>query len=497
MSVQDPLVKGAPSSKVSPRGEYQAVEAMEANGEDDPAPARKLAPDDVLNFIGLGRFQVLTFFLTGLLYLAYGMDASVWVFIGLELQDTWGLSNLEYALGLATTSIPNVAGVIVFSFLSDNFGRVWPFALTLVFCIVGGLASAFAPNYLVFIALRWIASFGIGGVGVLTFPTLVEVLPVRNRGKMVTLMIVLPAIGLAMSAGLAWWLMPNYPHHGWRYFMIATSLPSVIAVAYRLVFNFESPRFLIVKGKLDKAWSVLSSMAWINGVQLTDFMTKDEFCETFSHKQATGSNSKLRSVIQIFVIFRWRYLRRTLCLTVLILTESFGYMGSTVFLPQYLADTLHQNPYFSLFVACVAQIPGIVFMSIIVEWPGVGRLNALRFFSLMVVIFFLLFAFIQTRVTIPVFLVFLYFCMIPILSLIYTYVNESYPTNIRARGNGYFYSLQLMSSLVYPFLGEFIEGFHITWLYPVFWACLFSIQLVAGLILNYEPYGRKLMDTVE
>lgn len=499
MSEKDPLLADVPCTVVSlgPSGCHavaKSVDRAEGSGTRDPS-ARKLTADDILNFIGFGRFQVTAFLLCGAIYLVYGMDASVWIFLGLELQKIWNLSNLEYALAIASTAVPNVVGVIVFSFLSDHFGRVWPLAASLAFCAVGGLTCPFAPNYLSLIGLRWIVSVGVGGVGALTYPALVEVLPVRNRAKAITLMILLPAVGLCVSAGLAWWLMPTYPSHGWRYFLLGTGIPAVIIMVFRLVFYFDSPRFLIVKGKLAKAWRVLSAMARINGLKLTDFLSEDEFYEMFSCERAKSEKSM--SVTQFFAIFRLRYLRRTLCLTVIIITESFGYLGSTVFLPQFLDDTLHQNPYFSLFVAFIAQIPGIFFMSIIVEWPRVGRLNSLRLFSLLTVVFFLLFAFIQTPVTIPVFLVFLYFCMIPMLSLIYTYVNESYPTNIRAQGNAYFYTLQLLTSLVYPFLGELIEGFDIRWLYPVFWAALFTIQFAAAVILNYEPYGRKLMDTVE
>ncbi len=469
---------------------YQA-----AGGEEDPIVARKLTADDILNFIGFGRFQVITFFLAGLAYISYGMDVSVWIFIGIELQDHWHLSNFEYAFGLASTALPNVIGVFLFSFLSDRFGRVWPFAIPLAICGIGGLVSGFAPNYLTFVAFRWIVSFGVGGVPVQCFPTLLEVLPVRNRGKFITLMILLPAVGLCMSAGLAWWLMPNYPDRGWRYYMFATAVPSLLAVVFRSVFYYDSPRFLLVKGKLVKSWKVFSAIARMNRLQLSDFMSEDEFYETFSVEPAEVK--KRFSVTMFFAIFKMRYLRTTLSLTVLILTASFGYLGSTLFLPQFLVKELDQDPYFSIFVAFVAQIPGLLFMSIIIEWPRVGRLNAMRLYSLLTVIFFLLFAFIQTPVTIPVFLVFLYFCMIPILSLIYTYVNECYPTDIRAQGNAYIYSLQLGTGLVYPFVSGFIAGFDLKWLYPVCWAGLFTVQFVAALILKYEPYGRKLMDTVE
>ena len=455
---------------------------------------RRLTPDDLLNFIGFGRFQVLAFLLAGLTYITYGFDVSVFIFVGTSVEDVWGLSNLAYAGALGATAIPNVIGVAISSFLADRIGRVWPYTLSLAICGVFGLASAFAPNFPVFIALRCLTSVGVGGVGVLTYPCLIEVLPVRNRGKMSVLVVLLPAIGLCIASGTAWFLLTHYHSYGWRYYIIATAIPSLFMVFYRLVFYYDSPRFLIVGGKLRKSWKVFSVMAKINGLKLTEFITEEDFYATFS-TEARGSK-KSTSVTLFFSIFKPHYLRRTLCVTVLVITESFGYLGSTLFLPEYL-HKLGQDLYFSIFVAFVAQIPGILFMSIIVEWPRVGRLNSMRLFSALSVVFFLLFGFIQTPVTISVFLVFLYFCMIPILSLIYTYISESYPTSIRAQATAYFFALQLLLSIIYPFVSGLIVGFDISWLYPAVWAGVFLVQFVAALVLNYEPYGKYLEDVVE
>ena len=146
-------------------------------------------------------------------------------------------------------------------------------------------------------------------------------------------------------------------------------------------------------------------------------------------------------------------------------------------------------------VSFIAQIPGVLFVSIIVEWPRVGRLNSLRFSSASIIVFFLLFAFIRTPVATSVFLVFLYFFMFPILGLLYIYIGESYPTDIRNVTTAFFYIIQAICGLIYPFVSGYLASNTIPWLYPLVWAGVFLVQFIAGLVLNYEPYSQALSDT--
>ena len=110
-------------------------------------------------------------------------------------------------------------------------------------------------------------------------------------------------------------------------------------------------------------------------------------------------------------------------------------------------------------------------------------------------LFFLLLTFIQTLVSIPVFLVLIYFSTAPNTPLLYTYISESYPTNIRALTTAFFYFLQCLCGCVLPFVSAYTVGSKESdWLYPALWAGIFATQFVFALILNYEPYAKKLID---
>lgn len=450
--------------------------------------------DDILNFIGFGPFQVVAYLMVGLTYMAFGFETLLFAFISLKVQEEWSITPVEYANLPALTCLFNILGGVVLSYLSDHYSRVWPYALSVGMIAVGGLASAFAPDYVTFLLLRFFASFGVMGVPILAYPVLIEFLPVRNRGRVLVLVTLLSALAACASGGLAWWLIPSYPLLGWRYFTAAIALPSFVAAAGRLLFSYESPRFLISQGKFAQARRVLAAMARANGKKLSDCLPENVPLEDMVIPDS-DSRDRGSSLPKLFAIFSRVYIRRTLCLSAVYVCLTAGYYCTTVFLPTLLTQ-LDLNPYFVSFVSILGQVPGIFLISMLTEWPRVGRLHTLRFMTFFTVVFFVLFAFVQSSVSIPVFGIMIYFFMVPMLPLMYTVLAESYPTEIRAQALNFFNTLSAIFSLGLPFLAGYIVEQGVPWLFPSMVAALFAIQLVAAVILNHETHGVHLLDNV-
>ena len=454
---------------------------------------RKVSPDEILNFIGFGPFQVVAFLLASSTYLTYGCDGSLFIFVGRSVQKEWNISVTEYAILPAFTSIPNVLGAIFFSIMSDQFGRLWPYALCMGWITVFSVASAFSNSFYLLIALRCLASFAIGGISGFVNPTIVEFLPVLNRGKVMVLNIVVGSLGICLSCGLAWWLIPYYPVYGWRFYVIASGVPSALVCAFRLLFYFESPRFLITKGKVERAWKIFEIIARVNGRNLSEFACS-KTCAIELTEPRKRSNVISRSMwVQFLKMFHPSCLRITLPLTVIIVTETVGFLSSQLFLPNFL-ENVGVSTYFTIMVTSVAQLPGSLLLSIIVEWPEIGRLKSFRIFSSLSMIFFILLAFIQTPVSIPVFLILIYFSTAPIMGLIYSYISEFYPTSIRSVATAYFYICQALTNIVGSMAISKAVDIPQHWLFPAVFATCYFVQLMMGFIMNYEPLGRRLRD---
>ena len=449
--------------------------------------------DEVLDDLGCGLFQIMAYLLSALTFTAYAFVIMSFPLVNESVTHAFALSSVVYATLPATSFLGNSIGSMVFGYLSDSFGRVWPFATFMLLIGVFVIASAFAPNFPVLVILRCLGGVGVGGIQSQVYPTLIEFLPRKNRGQITVLIMINQAIGSAMAVGLAWWLITTYTTNGWRYFIIATAIPSLLAALYRLAFHYESPRFLLGKGRLDAVLKIFKSISWINRKKLIVSNT--------SKLISTPVKEEGRFLIQLSKfsqLFKPPYLRYTILLAIIQPGARQAYISSAIYFPLIL-ENLHINSFLVVFFGSLSQIPGFLLMSIITEWPKFGRLNTMRLYMLIAIIFYLLFAFIRNNTASAVFAVFIYFAMNPIISIVYTYVSELYPTEVRGMASGFLNAVQGIVGIALPFLSGLMADFSTTmpWLFPVGWAIVYFLLLVVSFGLRRETQGKDLPDVIK
>lgn len=458
---------------------------------------RKVSVDDVMNFIGFGPFQVVAFFLAGIASFSYSQDAALFSFIVKPVEQEWGLSPLQFAILPSVTGIANIIGGFVYGYLSDSFGRVWPFALCAFNIAIFSLASAFSPNFYTFVALRFCTSLGITACLALLYPLLVEFLPVKNRGKALIALYLVQAVTACITGGLAWWLIPTYKRYGWRYLTLTSSVPAFITFVYRLIFYYQSPRFLISKGKYEAARKILAKMAKWNGKNLDDYLPqRKEFSELIVTDFKESKWNCTKTIQNFLFIFKRHYLPITLPLLVINTTNAGTFWGASLFIPSLLSD-ITSNGYFIAFMGYLGQIPGILLMLIIVEWREVGRLNSMRLYTGLSIVFLLLFGLVQNEVATPVFTIMIYFSMIPLSALVNAYSSESYPTTFRALAINLFNNVGAFVNIFTPYIGGYSTELFVTrpWVFSAIWAALYGVQFIATFFLTREPLGMKLQDS--
>ena len=425
-----------------------------------------------------------------------GLELVLFTFIDIPMQQEWNITSVEYGLLPSTTGVTNIIGGFFYSFLSDSYGRVWPYSLALFHLGIVGLASAFSPNFAVFLTLRDIASFALPAVASVLYSTFVEFLPVRNRGKILVSILVVQAVGACVTGGIAWWVIPTYVKNGWRYLVIATTVPQLLSAAYRLfIFPLQSPRFLIAKGRFEEARKVFEKMARLNGKKLDDILPKGE---KFEDVVNVSIEKKIPVCTQFWrnlaAMFKPPYLTVTILISIIYITSSTAYYCSSVFFLQVLKK-FGTDPYFASFTGYLGQIPGILLMSIIIEWRGVGRINSLRFFTIITIVSLLLFAFIRNQVATPVLTVFMYFGMVPQVSLLYTYMSEVYPTAVRSTAIVFINNISAGVGIAAPYFSGYLSQVSIPWVFPTVWAGFYLFQFVVSLLLRHETLGQNLHDT--
>ena len=456
--------------------------------------------ESLLQSIGLGPFQILVFLLAGMTYFAYACESLTFTFISVQVTEKWNFSDVTFAILPASTCVGNIIGGLIFSYLSDRYGRIWPYAACMGIIHTFVALSALSTSFLMLVSLRFVASLGVGGIIAIVHPMFIEFLPTRYRGKVTLLTGLVRAIGSCVTGGLAYWLVSNYTN-GWRYFILATSIPSLFVVLYRLLFWVESPRYLINVNNRHKAWKTLSLIAKMNRKDIESFTSREQFVNNDNlqfesvHHQKSHWSGQIRL---FFKIFKAPYLRTTLCYFLIYNTQNLAYYGSTLFLPTLLIN-FGMDPYFVTFTGFTAQIPGILLMAIIVEWPEFGRINTLRLFSGFTMLFFFLLGFVrQSQVGTSLFIVFIFFGMVPINTLLLTSISETYPTNIRSMTMAFMTASSSVNGIWLPFVSGYLASLSniYTWLSPTIWGCFFLVQLCISLFLKIETRDRGLQDVM-
>ena len=309
-------------------------------------------------------------------------------------------------------------------------------------------------------------------------------------------MTVIQYLGSCVAAGLGWWLVPTYPIYGWRYLTGALSLPLFVTFVFRVLFPYETPRFLVSRGKYAKAEKILEKMAKMNGKDLSEIIPPHvrfrDILEVEPLTQKKGYKGSLRKILEIF---KPPYLRITICLVIIIVIHVTGNVSLNLFAPGLLKD-LNVSPYLIIFTGVLAGIPGLLITSMIAEWPYLGRRNTLRLLTVMAIVFFLLFAFVQNEITIPLFTVLLYFTIPPMIPLMFTYTSESYPTDVRSQGIAVTSTVTTVAVIGIPYLGGYLVDLNIPWLFPSVWAAIFGVQLLAALCLKHETREQHLSDNI-
>ncbi len=155
-----------------------------------------------------------------------------------------------------------VAGALIFGWLTDRLGRRKLFYATLGLYLVATAMSACAWNFTSFALLRALTGAGIGGEYAAMNSAIQEFIPARLRGRTDLCVNGSFWLGAAAGAGAALWLLTpgRLPEDlGWRLaFGIGAALGLVILVLRRWIP--ESPRWLMIRGRLDEANAILEKI---------------------------------------------------------------------------------------------------------------------------------------------------------------------------------------------------------------------------------------------
>ncbi len=151
-----------------------------------------------------------------------------------------------------------IIGALLSGWISDKWGRKPLLIASASLFIISAIFSAISQTILQLIASRFIGGLAVGAASVLSPMYISEIAPKNIRGALGTLQQMAIVIGILVTYITNLLLLDTGPNN-WRYMFAAETIPALLFL-FALFGIPESPRYLVKKGKPEKAMKILEKL---------------------------------------------------------------------------------------------------------------------------------------------------------------------------------------------------------------------------------------------
>ncbi|XP_007556061.1 solute carrier family 22 member 6 isoform X1 [Poecilia formosa] len=180
-------------------------------------------------------------------------------------------------LGSSVYMFGLLVGAVLFGYLADKYGRRIIILICLAIQATFGVAAAFAPNFYVYTALRFMVGTSISGIIMNAFVLGTEWTGLRQRMLAGIITDYFFGFGYILLAGVA------YLIRDWRKLQLAISAPGFLFIVYIWVLP-KSARWLMANDRKEEAWDVILKAAEMNGKPISKEM---EMCQVYQTEEKT------------------------------------------------------------------------------------------------------------------------------------------------------------------------------------------------------------------
>ena len=232
----------------------------------------------------------------------FGFDTAVISGAERAIQAYWDLGVFEHGLTVSIALIGTVIGSLLGSIPSDRIGRKKTLFLVAALYLLSSLGTAFATDWYLFLAFRFLGGLGVG-VSSVTAPIYIsEISPANSRGRLVALFQLNVVLGILISY-LSNYIIGQGGEDSWRWMLGVQAIPSLI---FYILIRFvpESPRWLILhKGKMEEARQVLKRINPLNYEQELASIQQSQHKPEGSKTEVKLLSAKYKLPITLAVLF--------------------------------------------------------------------------------------------------------------------------------------------------------------------------------------------------
>lgn len=219
------------------------------------------------------------------------------------IRDYFGLSPAETGWAVSSVVLGSIVGAVVAGWLALKYGRRNSLLLAAILFMISAVGSALASNFEIYTIFRIIGGFAVGLACVVSPMYMSEVAPKDYRGRAVSMFQQSAVIGQTgvfyvnylIAKGMSeTWLID----YGWRWMLGSEIIPALLFAALLFIIP-ESPRWLVLKGRLDDARDTL---ARISNPHHADKLIKEIENSLQDSRSANKSKVSLRSPLLFAIL---------------------------------------------------------------------------------------------------------------------------------------------------------------------------------------------------
>jgi len=216
--------------------------------------------------------------------LLFGFDIAIITGAGPFFTKSFGLSSIEEGWAYSSLLFGCIFGAAVAGVMTDKWGRKRILFLSALIFTLTSLWSAISCNLTELVLARIFGGIAVGAVSTVAPIFISEISPAKYRGRLVSMYQLFIVSGIFISY-LINYLLSDAGVNNWRWMFATGIIPSLLFLIM-LLFVTETPRFLYIKGKKEKAQLILEK---IGGKTLAE----KEMNEIRNSLSGTANNFKL------------------------------------------------------------------------------------------------------------------------------------------------------------------------------------------------------------
>lgn len=375
----------------------------------------------------------------------FGYDTAVISGTTEIVKGQFNLNDFKEGWYVGCALIGSICGVLVAGSLSDYLGRKLTMLISAALFSISAIGCAVCADFNSLVAFRIIGGVGIGIVSIVSPIYISEVSPAKIRGTLVSLYQLAVTVGFLLAYLMNWVIDSGidptfganagelslwdkmFQTEAWRGMLGTETIPALL---FFLIIFFipESPKWLIVKNKMDKAKLVLAK------IYKSEEDIREEIQLTLSSLQGDSKGSwkdLLKPGILVAVLAGS---------AIAILGQFMGVNAVLYYGPKIFSQAGFDNPMFSTVLVGVVNMVTTILAVFIIDRVGRKKLIYWGVSGMIICLLAIGLYFaagpalgLGNGFMLTFFLAYVFCCAISISAVVFVLLSEMYPNSVRGR----------------------------------------------------------------